>query len=75
MVVLRVELGQVLRLHRHWMRGITEGKRAVELDPLSIVINVDLAETFFYARRYDDAGQPPYVAWPRIEGRGQGARF
>ena len=37
--------------------AIAEGKRSVELDPLSIVINVDLGETFYYARRYDDAAR------------------
>jgi serine/threonine-protein kinase len=36
-------------------RGIAEGKRAVELDPLSLVINTDLGQDFFYARRYDEA--------------------
>src|SRR5881394_2088984 len=36
-------------------RAITEGKRAVELDPLSLVINTDLGQDFFYARRYDEA--------------------
>jgi len=35
--------------------AIAEGKRSVELDPLSIVINADLGETFFYARRYDES--------------------
>jgi len=35
--------------------AIAEGKRAVELDPLSIVINADLGQTFYYAHRYDDA--------------------
>jgi TolB-like protein/Flp pilus assembly protein TadD len=35
--------------------AIAEGKRSVELDPLSIVINADLGETFFYARRFDEA--------------------
>jgi len=37
--------------------AIAEGKRAVELDPLSIVINVDLGETFYYAHRYDEAAR------------------
>ena len=37
--------------------AIAEGKRSVELDPLSIVINVDLGETFYYARRYDEAAR------------------
>jgi TolB-like protein/Tfp pilus assembly protein PilF len=35
--------------------AIAEGKRSVELDPLSVVINADLGETFFYAKRYDEA--------------------
>ena len=37
--------------------AIAEGKHSVELDPLSIVINVDLGETFYYARRYDEAAR------------------
>jgi TolB-like protein/Tfp pilus assembly protein PilF len=36
-------------------RAIAEGKRAVELDPLSLIINTDLGQDFFYARRYDEA--------------------
>jgi serine/threonine-protein kinase len=35
--------------------AIAESKRAVELDPLSPIINTDLATTFLYARRYDEA--------------------
>ncbi|MFZ3377251.1 MAG: hypothetical protein WA183_17015 [Chthoniobacterales bacterium] len=35
--------------------AIAEGKRAVELDPLSLVINADLGMNYYYARRYDDA--------------------
>jgi TolB-like protein/Tfp pilus assembly protein PilF len=35
--------------------AIAEGKRAVELDPLSLVINSDLGVDYFYARRYDEA--------------------
>src|SRR5213595_2366237 len=35
--------------------AISEGKRAIELDPLSTVINVDLGVTFYYAHRYDEA--------------------
>src|SRR6266496_502739 len=38
-------------------QAIAEGKRAIELDPLSTVINVDLAETFYYAHRYDEAAR------------------
>jgi adenylate cyclase len=35
--------------------AIAEGKRAVELDPLSPIINADLAVTLYLARRYDEA--------------------
>jgi TolB-like protein/Tfp pilus assembly protein PilF/class 3 adenylate cyclase len=35
--------------------AIAEGKRAVELDPLSPIINTDLGQTLFNARRYDEA--------------------
>src|SRR5207249_3494813 len=35
--------------------AIAEGKRAVELDPLSLVINADLGSDYYYARRYDEA--------------------
>jgi tetratricopeptide (TPR) repeat protein len=35
--------------------AIVEGKRAVELDPLSLINNADLGNTYFLARRYDEA--------------------
>jgi TolB-like protein len=35
--------------------AIAESKRAVELDPLSTVINADLGSTFVYAGRYPEA--------------------
>jgi TolB-like protein/Flp pilus assembly protein TadD len=35
--------------------AIAEGKRALELDPLSLVINADLGVDYYYARRYDEA--------------------
>jgi TolB-like protein/tetratricopeptide (TPR) repeat protein len=35
--------------------AIAEGKQAVELDPLSLVINSDLGMNYYYARRYDEA--------------------
>jgi TolB-like protein/Tfp pilus assembly protein PilF len=35
--------------------SIAEGKRAVELDPLSLVINCDLGVNYHFARRYDEA--------------------
>ena len=34
---------------------IAAGKRAVELDPLSLIINTDLGSDYYYARRYDEA--------------------
>jgi adenylate cyclase len=36
-------------------RAITEGKRAVELDPLSLINNADLGWLYFNARRYNEA--------------------
>src|SRR6266540_1826736 len=36
-------------------RAITEGKRAVELDPLSLICSSDLSWTYFFARRYNEA--------------------
>ena len=35
--------------------AIGEGKRAAELDPLSLVINTDMGSDYYYARRYDEA--------------------
>jgi TolB-like protein/Flp pilus assembly protein TadD len=35
--------------------AIAEGKRALELDPLSLVIIADLGVDYHYARRYDEA--------------------
>jgi len=35
--------------------AIAEGKRAIELDPLSPVINADLGQNLYNARRYDEA--------------------
>jgi TolB-like protein len=45
----------VLAATGRFEEAIAEGKRAVELDPLSAVMNIDLGETFYYARRHDDA--------------------
>ncbi len=36
-------------------RGLAEGKRAIELDPLSLICNADLCWVYFNARRYDEA--------------------
>jgi TolB-like protein/Tfp pilus assembly protein PilF len=35
--------------------GIKEGQRAIELDPLSLIINADLGSTLMIGRRYDEA--------------------
>jgi TolB-like protein/Tfp pilus assembly protein PilF len=35
--------------------AIKEGQRAIELDPLSLIINADLGSTLMIARRYDQA--------------------
>jgi len=35
--------------------AIAEVKRALELDPLSLIINADLGRTYYFARRYDEA--------------------
>src|SRR6516225_111297 len=35
--------------------AIAEAKRAVELDPLSPIINSDLGQNLYFARRYDEA--------------------
>jgi TolB-like protein/Tfp pilus assembly protein PilF len=37
--------------------AIAEVKRAVELDPLSPVINTDLGTSFYYAHRYDESAR------------------
>ncbi len=37
--------------------AIAEVKHAVELDPLSPVINTDLGTTFYYAHRYDESAR------------------
>ena len=36
-------------------RAIGELKRALELDPLSMIINANLGQTYFYSRRYEEA--------------------
>jgi TolB-like protein/Tfp pilus assembly protein PilF len=62
-----IELNPNYATARHWLsntplvalgdfdRAIAEGKRSVELDPLSMINNADLGNTYFYARRYDKA--------------------
>jgi tetratricopeptide (TPR) repeat protein len=39
----------------HFDPAIAEGKRALELDPLSLIINADFASAYFCARRFDEA--------------------
>jgi TolB-like protein/class 3 adenylate cyclase/Tfp pilus assembly protein PilF len=46
--------GPLLALGR-FEEAIAEGKRAVELDPLSPIINADLGQNLCSARRYDEA--------------------
>src|SRR5438067_6585010 len=62
-----IELNPNYATAHHWLsngvlsalgqfeRAIAEGNRAVQLDPLSLIINTDLGQDLFYARRYDDA--------------------
>jgi Flp pilus assembly protein TadD len=38
-------------------QAIAECRKAVELDPLSILANFDLADTYFLARQYNQAAQ------------------
>ncbi|MEO6970858.1 MAG: tetratricopeptide repeat protein, partial [Chthoniobacterales bacterium] len=45
----------VLSMTGQFDRSIAEGKRAVELDPLSLIINADLAQDYGAARRWDEA--------------------
>src|SRR5205085_12482615 len=37
--------------------GLAEGKRAVELDPLSLIINADFGTSFAYAHRFDESAR------------------
>jgi adenylate cyclase len=37
--------------------AIVEGRRSVELDPLSVVLNADLGVSFLYAHRYEESAQ------------------
>jgi serine/threonine protein kinase/Tfp pilus assembly protein PilF len=46
--------GPLLALGR-FEEAIAEGRRAIELDPLSPVINADLGQNLYDARRYDEA--------------------
>jgi DNA-binding winged helix-turn-helix (wHTH) protein/tetratricopeptide (TPR) repeat protein len=45
--------GESLLAQGRFEESIAEMKRALELDPLSLPINTDLAQSFFFSRRYD----------------------
>ena len=49
-----VWLALLMRMGR-FKEAIAEDKRAVELDPLSLIINRDLGVAFYEARQYDQA--------------------
>ena len=44
-----------LLITKRFDEAIAEGKRAQELDPLSLIINADLGYDYIYARQYDKA--------------------
>jgi len=62
-----IELSPNYAMAHHWFgdgplmalartdRSVAEGKRAVELDPLSLINNADFGWVLFNARRYDEA--------------------
>jgi TolB-like protein/Flp pilus assembly protein TadD len=37
--------------------AIAEGRRSIELDPLSVILNADLGITFYYAHRYEESAR------------------
>jgi TolB-like protein/Tfp pilus assembly protein PilF len=47
--------GNALLATGRFDEAIAEGKRAQELDPLSLIINADLGYDYIYARQYDKA--------------------
>src|SRR6185503_9936539 len=47
--------GTCLRIMEKFEEAITEAKLAMELDPLSLIIQTNLATHFYCARRYDEA--------------------
>ena len=62
-----IQLNPNYAMAHHWLgnvpltftgqfdRAIEELKRALELDPLSMIINANLGQTYFYSRRYEEA--------------------
>ena len=47
--------GYLLAILERFDEAIAEGKRAQELDPLSLIVNSDLGQDYFFARQYDKA--------------------
>ena len=47
--------GKVLTIGQRFEEAIAEGKRAVELDPVALITNGELAADYYYARQYDQA--------------------
>jgi len=52
---LRLAQARALRATGRWEEAIEAGKRAQELDPLSVETNRTLGSIFFWAGRYDEA--------------------
>jgi TolB-like protein/Tfp pilus assembly protein PilF len=62
-----IQLNSNYAMARHWLgnvpltctgqfdRAISELKGALELDPLSLIINTNFGQTYFYSRRYEEA--------------------
>ncbi len=47
--------GEHLFLMGRYDEGLRELRRALEIDPLSLIINSDLAKCYYFARRFDEA--------------------
>jgi serine/threonine-protein kinase len=47
--------GYLLAIMERFDEAIAEGKRALELDPLSLIVNSDLGQDYYFARQYDQA--------------------
>ncbi len=45
----------LLRDRGRFDEAIAEARRALELDPFSLIMNANLGDVYFFARRYDDA--------------------
>jgi eukaryotic-like serine/threonine-protein kinase len=47
--------GYLLAIMGRFDEAIAEGKRALELDPLSLIVNSDLGQDYYFARQFDKA--------------------